>query len=379
MRLATASFAYPNVGNAERAALAARLVHADIPDGVFVLSTCLRVEVAVAAERSVLEQVVERIFGCMPDTAVIRVGEAAIVHLYRVAAGLESPIVGERDVLTQFRAAVANAEAYHGVGGLFAKLLESAVAAAREVHRALPAAPHDSIAEIAAEVVAPLGSVAVLGSGTMARAVATQLVAAGVDVTMLARSPEKVSVPGVAVAPFDEVIDHLATSPAIVSATSAKQALIDDRELRDVLDSRMEPLTLVDMAMPPDFHPGQDSPVRYIDIDHLAAMVEPQPRVVAADGLACEAAIDMFHRLATHADVAPIITALMRDADTVVERTVARFAGRLGDDRDEAVLRQAAHTVARTLLAGPVAHLRNGLLVDEAVEGLAMAFGIDDE
>ncbi len=378
MRLATASFAYPHVGNAERAGLAARLVDAEIPDGVFVLSTCLRVEIAVAAERSVLENVVAEIFGDAVDLATVRVGEAAIVHLYRVAAGLESPIVGERDVLTQFRNAVAHAEEHHAVGGLFAKLLESAVAAAREVHRALPATPHDSIAEIAAEVVAPLGSVAVLGSGTMARAVATQLVAAGVEVTIVARSPEKVSVPGVVVAPFDEAIDHLAVSPAIVSATSAKQALIDDRELREVLDGRTEPLTLVDMAMPPDFHPGPHSPVRYIDIDHLAAMVEPQPRVLAADGLACEAAIDMFHRLSTHADVAPIISALMRDADEVVERTVARFAGRLGDDRDEAVLRQAAHTVARTLLAGPVAHLRRGQLADEAVEGLATAFGIDD-
>lgn len=378
MRLATASFAYPQVGNAERASLAARLVSAQIPDGVFVLATCLRVEVAVAAERSVLEGVLFEIFGDVIDTATVRTGEAAIVHLYRVAAGLESPIVGERDVLTQFRGAVAHAEEHHGVGGLFAKLLESAVAAAREVHRALPSAPHDSIAEIAAEVVAPLGRVAVFGGGTMASAVASHLVAAGVDVTIVSRSPEKVAIPGVSVAPFATAIDHLAGSPAIVSATSAKQALVADCELREALDRRTEPLTLVDMAMPPDFEPGPHSPVRYIDIDHLAAMVETQPRVIEADGLACEAAIDMFHRLSTHADVAPIISALMRDADEVVDRTVARFAGRLGDDRDAAVLRQAAHTVARTLLAGPVAHLRRGELADEAVEGLAAAFGIDE-
>lgn len=378
MRLATASFAYPEVGNSDRAALASRLVDAAIPDGTFVLSTCLRVEVAVSGDRQVLRDAVVAIFGDVMDLATIRTDEAAIVHLYRVAAGLESPIVGERDVLTQFRTAVTRAEDHHGVGGLFAKLLESAVAAAREVHRALPATAHDSIAEVAADAVAALGRVAIFGSGTMATAVAERLVASGADVTIVARSPEKVDVPGVSVAHFETAIDHLASTPAIVSATSAKQALVADRELRDALAARTEPLTLVDMAMPPDFEPGADSPVRYIDIDHLAAMVEPQPRVVTADGLACEAAIDMFHRLSTHADVAPIISALMRDADDVVERTVARFAGRLGDERDEAVLRQAAHTVARTLLAGPVSHLRRGELADEAVEGLATAFGVDE-
>lgn len=378
MRLATASFAYPDVDNGRRAALAARLVDAPVPDGTFVLSTCLRVEIAVAADRDTLREVVLAMFGDVLDLATIRTDESAIVHLYRVASGLESPIVGERDVLTQFRGAVARAEEHHGVGGLFAKLLESAVAAAREVHRALPATPHDSIAEVAADAVAPLGKVAVFGSGTMATAVAERLVAAGAEVTIVARSPEKVAIRDVAVAPFEAAIEHLASSPAVVSATSAKQALVADRDLRDALDARTEPLTLVDMAMPPDFEPGPHTPVRYIDIDHLAAMVEPQPRVVVADGLACEAAIDMFHRLSTHADVAPIISALMRDADDVVERTVARFAGRLGDERDAAVLRQAAHTVARTLLAGPVAHLRRGELADEAVEGLATAFGVDD-
>jgi glutamyl-tRNA reductase len=378
MRLATASFAYPDVGNADRAALAARLVDAPVPDGTFVLSTCLRVEVAVAADGDTVREVVRAMFGDVLDLTTVRTGESAIVHLYRVASGLESPIVGERDVLTQFRGAVARAEERHGVGGLFAKLLESAVAAAREVHRALPATPHESIAEVAADAVAPLGKVAVFGSGTMATAVAERLVAAGTDVTVVARSPERVAIRDVTVAPFDTAVEHLAVSPAVVSATSAKQALVADRALRDALRARTEPLTLVDMAMPPDFEPGPDAPVRYIDIDHLAAMVEPQPRVVAADGLACEAAIDMFHRLATHADVAPIISALMRDADDVVERTVARFAGRLGDERDAAVLRQAAHTVARTLLAGPVAHLRRGELNDEAVDGLATAFGVDD-
>ena len=210
MRLATASFAYPQVGKAGRARLAARLVGADVPYGSFVLATCLRIEVAVEGDVARLDEVVHSLLG--PDamsSGVARSDEAAVIHLYRVAAGLESPIVGERDVLSQFRAALVVAENRNGVGGLFAKLLESAVAAARDVHRALPDTPHDSIAEIAADVVGTGDRVAVLGSGLMARAVAQRLASVGTAVTMVARSPEKVTLSNVDVLSFDHAHEVL--------------------------------------------------------------------------------------------------------------------------------------------------------------------------
>ena len=71
--------------------------------------------------------------------------------------------------------------------------------------------------------------------------------------------------------------------------------------------------------------------------------------------------------------------AFTRTADDIVDRTVARFAGRLGSGDDRAVLRQTAHTVARTLLAGPVSYLRSNELPTEAIETLIEAFGIGDD
>jgi len=73
-----------------------------------------------------------------------------------------------------------------------------------------------------------------------------------------------------------------------------------------------------------------------------------------------------------------LIAALMRRGDEIIEHTVNRFAGRLADDADRAVLRQAAHTVARTLLAGPVSYVKGDDTRSETIEIIAEAFGIDD-
>jgi glutamyl-tRNA reductase len=68
----------------------------------------------------------------------------------------------------------------------------------------------------------------------------------------------------------------------------------------------------------------------------------------------------------------------MAGADEVVDRAVRRFSGRLADQGDEAILRQTAHTVARTLLAGPVEYLKRSRGASEAVEMIADAFGVED-
>jgi glutamyl-tRNA reductase len=69
----------------------------------------------------------------------------------------------------------------------------------------------------------------------------------------------------------------------------------------------------------------------------------------------------------------------MRSADEIVDRTVDRFIGRLGGGDDDKLLRQAAHTVARTLLASPVSYLRSADRPAEAVDLIAAAFGIDEQ
>ncbi len=382
MHVSTASFAYPEVDGAARSDLAQRLAVREAPPDVFVFSTCLRTEVVVHGDRADLEQAVNRAFGepSVLELATVRTGDKAVEHIFRISAGLESPILGEREILTQFRQAVQAAQEARVVGGLLGKMLETAVAVGRQARELLPESPHDSMAAVAAQVVGPFDRVAVLGSGMMAKAVVYGMLGlpAPPDIVMVARHPEKVTFDNIAVWTFDRAPAVLDEFPAVISATSAKQRLISDADLASVLAARSVPLTLVDMAMPPDFAPPAGSPVDYVDIDHLANMAARRPRRDDADALVTTAAANAYRHLADHATVGPVIGGLMRNADETVNGVVDRFAGRLGKGDDRALLQQTAHTVARTLLARPVSYIRSADGPRDAVDVIAEAFGLDD-
>lgn len=383
MYVSSASYAYPRLDGEARAEIARRLAAARIPEGAMVLSTCLRVEVAAPVDGEDMAGICATLLGDdLADASAgrVRSGAAAVTHLARVAAGLESPILGEVEILSQFREAVADAEASGRVTGLFARLLESLVSIGRKARDLIPGSAHASMGSIAAQVVGTSPEVAVLGSGTMATAVVTGLRAlpAPPRVAVLARRPEAVSLPGVEVWSFDRALEALARFPAVVSATSAKQRPVDDAQLTAVLAARPTPLVLVDMAMPPDFEPPGGSQVQYVDIDDLARIADRRPRGEEADAFVAEAATEAHRRYAEHHEVGPVIGGMVAAADEVVERTVRRFAGRLTSPDDQAIVRQAAHTVSRALLAGPIEYLKRSER-DGALEALAEAFGITDE
>ena len=384
MHISSASFAYPQHDGTVRADLAGRLVSAPPPETGFVLSTCLRVEVVVPGPEDALEAVLHSMFGDLAAEAQpqIRQGERALAHLYRIAAGLESPILGEQEILTQFRQTLISAEEAGHVAGVFARSLETAVAIGRQARELLPGSPHNSMAAIAAQAVGTADRVAVLGSGIMGTAVVDGLLLlpAPPAVTVVARHPQKVGDrPGVEVRSFEQAASVLAQSPAVISATSAKHRLLDDAEMVAAVSQRVAPLTLIDMAMPPDFAPALSDNITYFDIDDLARMADRRSRSDEADALVEEAAAEAYRHYRDHHEIGPLIGQLMSGADDIVDEIVDRFSGRLRDPGDQSTLRQAAHTVARTLLARPVSYLKGENRAPEAIDVIADAFGVDDD
>ncbi len=378
--LTSASCAYPAVPAEDRATLGARLAASRIPrlDGVFLLSTCLRVEVVVEGDRGRLDDVVRELFGTLPDGTRIHEGAGAVEHLFRVAAGLESPIIGETEILTQFRQAVTDSQ--DTLSGAMTKVLQSAVSTGRAARERLPESPHGSLAVVAAQMVGPASAVAVLGSGRMATAAAhaLRLLPAPPAVTMVARSPEKVTVPGVSVWPFERAAEALRRFPAVISATSAKGVLIDETSLGEVLASRAEPLTLVDLAMPPDFPAADPTLVHYLPIDQVAARAARDRRLDDVDEFVGQAAAAAWARYHTADHVGPVIARLYRSVDGVVAETVERFASKLADPADVEVLRRAVRTAARTLVARPVGRIHESERPGEVATVVAEVFGVDD-
>lgn len=165
----------------------------------------------------------------------------------------------------------------------------------------------------------------------------------------------------------------------MISATSAKHRLIDDETLSDAIGRRATPLLLIDMAMPPDFRPSPNDAITYVAIDDLAQMADRRPRSGEADEFVDRAAADAYRQYRDHHEVGPLIGGLMATADAVVDDAVRRFSGRLRHPSDEAVLRQSAHTVARTLLAGPISYLKKPDNASEVIDVISDAFGVTDD
>lgn len=361
MEITSASFAYPRVGEADRARVARALAGADSFSGAFVLSTCLRTEIAVAGNQTDLKQRLDELLGALPVEPEVREGEVAVEHLFRVAAGLESPIVGEVEVLVQFRQALADMRSEGPPQRSFLKLMESAVAAGREARQSMPSSPHDTMAAVAAQVVGSAPEVAVVGSGTMARSVVEALTGlpAPPKVRVLTREPSRVDLGGVEILSLDALAVVLGESPVVVSATAASKRLLDSEQVGEALAGRQGPLLLIDMAMPPDFDPPSSGPMRYVGIDELARLASRRLRTTEAEEQVTRAAAQAHHAVTGGNRAGPVIAALLADADAVVDRTVERFSGRLSDDADREILRQTAHTVARTILNRPVSALRS--------------------
>lgn len=348
----------------------------------FLLSTCLRLEVLVPGDGADLERVLKTLHSEWAEAAsgIRRSDGDALHHIYRVAAGVESPVVGEVEVLAQVRESVGVAREAGALYGSFRSLVEGAISAGRAAREELPESPHGSFAAIVAQLVGPHGEVAVFGAGTMARSVVTalQYLPAPPEIAIYVRRPDELAIDGVAVRSMADAVEALHSFPAVVSATSAQHRLFSVSEMRSAIGDREKPLTLVDLAMPPDFEPADIEGIRYIGIDELADRAHQLPRSFAADTVIAEAAVEAISRVRNHEKAGPVISALMVEARRAVAEEVNRFAGRLTEPNDRAVLEQLASTVAKRILHKPVSYLSSGEEGNEASDVIARAFGVED-
>ncbi|MGH8957632.1 MAG: hypothetical protein ACRDVK_03055 [Acidimicrobiia bacterium] len=359
-RLTSLSFAHPAVSAEERARVA-RLALADFGPA-FVLITCLRVEFVTLGDSQTV-----------PQSGVLgqeREGEEAFLYLCRVAAGLESPIAGEPEVLGQFRTALTGYRQSASCEAALVRALDVAVGVARRARRQLGETPRGSLAAVAAGLAEPFDRVAVLGSGAMASAAINCL--NGKEVTLFARRAVRVGDRDAL--PWDEADSALRSFPVVISTYPGKAPV--SSQLKRALVERATPLLLIDLGMPPAFGSWNDH-VRYVGIDELAASADAQPSPVVEESLQHDAR-RAWHRLHTPNRTSEVIAALTAVADRAADEEVARFARRLRSTEDpERLLRQLAHTVARRVLHPPISYL--GSSPAEAVEVLADAFGVDRE
>jgi glutamyl-tRNA reductase len=373
---------------------------------VAVLATCNRTEVYLVAERfhGAYSQVRD-FFGDLTylppdlfsDSLYVHYDASAVRHLFEVAAGLDSAVPGEHEILGQVRdaweAARAEGTARRSLNLLFRQAVEVGKRARTETRIArhvtsvsqaavLLAGDHFAGADSAteeAEAISTTGSglagrsAVLVGAGTMARGMASFLVDAGVSELVIAnRTPGKADElaasiadrtsspeqPGTSVVRgigLDRVGDALARADVLLTATNAAESIVSVEQVAGALDGRAHPLLVVDVGVPRDVDPAVAAleGVEVLDMDAVAAMTEASlaARHAEADavrGIVAEE-LERFDSLVNAREVAPVVTALREQAERIRAAELDRFAGRL--DGLDAAQRDAVEALTRGMLA----------------------------
>lgn len=384
-----------SVDEADRTKIVDRLLQSPLVTEAMVLSTCNRVEVYAVVDAfhgglSVIGQVLSEYSGMsmgdLTKCAYVRYSEAAVEHLFAVASGLDSAVVGEQQVLGQVRRAYAAAEANRTVGRVLHELAQRALSVGKRVHSetAIDAAGA-SVVSVAVDMAARrLGGLegktaVVIGAGAMGALSATHLSRAGIaHIRVLNRSLSRAQRLGrriresgvqATALTLDRLSDALATADVVVSCTGAVSTVVSLADVHHALaagrrDEASHPLVICDLGMPRDVDlavaglPG----VWVVDVDRVQH--EPSAHAATADVDAARhiVAAEVANYLAGQrmAEVTPTVTALRQRAAEVVEAELLRLDNRL-PGLQTAHREEVARTVRRVvdkLLHAPTVRIK---------------------
>ena len=412
----------------DQAKLVQQVLESPLVTEAMILSTCNRVEVYAVVDAfhgglSAIGQVLAEhsglSMGDLTKHAYVRYSEAAVEHLFAVASGLDSAVVGEQQVLGQVRRAYATAEANRTVGRILHDLSQRALSVGKRVHSETSIdAAGGSVVSVALHVAAErlyrpeLGpsytalagrTATVIGAGSMGSLTAAHLVRAGVGhVNVVNRSLPRAQRLAASIAEqgvtaqawtLDQLPAALVDADVVVSCTGAVRPVVSLADVHHALaasqrDELTEPLVLCDLGMPRDVDPAVAGlpGVSVVDMDRVQR--EPSARAASDDADAARriVAAEVASYLASQrmAEVTPTVTALRQRAADLVEAELLRLESRLPDLGDEQ-RREVARTVRRVvdkLLHAPtvrVKQLAGAPGADTYAEALRELFELDPQ
>lgn len=400
----------------DQAKIIDRVLQSSLVTEAMVLSTCNRVEVYAVVEAfhgglSVIGNVLSDISGMslqdLTKYAYVRYAEAAVEHLFAVASGLDSAVIGEQQVLGQVRRSYAAAEANHTVGRTLHELSQRALSVGKRVHSETGIdSAGASVVSVALGIAEErLGSLAgrsavVVGAGSMGALAAHQLIRAGVArihvvnrtlprATRLAEIIREHGADAEAF-PFDHLPPLLSDADVVVSCTGAVRPVVSLADVHRGMAHVHTPKKLVicDLGMPRDVDPAVAGLPDVVVVDMDRIQREPSARAAAADADAARAivAAEVASYLAGQrmAEVTPTVTALRQRAADVVEAEMLRLDNRL-PGLDAAHRDEVANTVRRVvdkLLHAPtvrVKQLASAPGGDSYAEALRELFELDQQ
>ena len=368
------------------------LVETDHVSEALVLATCNRIEVFAEVERfhggvTDVSRVLARQAGATVEElspyVTVHYEEQALTHLFTVAAGLDSMVMGETQVLGQLRAAYALARDEGTVGRALHPVAQRALRVGKRVHSetGIDRAGASLVSVALDHAEARIGSlqdrpVLVVGAGSMGALAATTLARRGAAVVVSSRTEATAerlagSVGG-RMAALARLPEELAAADVLVTCTGASGLVVSTEVVAAAMAARAgRPLVVVDLALPRDVDPGVAGlpGVHVVDLSLLqseraAGTAGATATIAAADVAAARALIEAETALLRAewqaAEVAPTVSALRSQAAGVVDAELLRLSTRLPDldARARAEVARTVHRVVDKLLHEPTVRVK---------------------
>jgi len=349
-----------------------------------ILSTCNRTEIfAVVDHLKLGEQAIIHFLHTWFDISQaelidyldINSDEAAINHTFRLATGLESMVIGETQILGQFRDAFFSAQNLKVTGKIFNELFKRVITFAKRAHSNTAIGEHAvSIGYVAVERAKQFFDnmqdvhAVILGAGEMGALSLKHLHSSGVEnITIVNRRfnkayqlAEKFNATAVGMEDLYKVLEN---ADILMSSTGANDSILKREDVSQLQKQRKnKPLFLIDIAVPRDIEPSvsEIDMIHLYDIDDLQGVADDniQTRKAAAAIIASQ--ID--HELASFQswlrtlDVVPIIKALREKSICIQERTLASIFRKIPDldKREMKVLRKHTQSIVNQILEQPI-------------------------
>lgn len=354
-----------------------------------ILSTCNRVEIAIAADdnitnaRAAVEQFIA-------DTKRVETrwvgpylyhyeGPEAVRHLFRVAASLDSMVIGEPQILGQLKSAYAAAKSVGSIRGYLDTVLTRAFSVAKrvrsetEIGQSAVSISYAAV-ELAREIFGSLNNrrVLLVGAGKMSELAARHLRRSGASQVFVTnrtrqRADEMAAMFQGQVIDYQQLFTRLPEMDIVITSSGAPHYILQKEDMRRVIDARKNrPMFVIDIAVPRNVEPtvNQLDNVFLYDLDDLQKVVDTnlrgrQAEAAQADLIITEEVERLEHHLRTR-QVAPTIVSLQEQLEQVRQAELQRARSRLGTltPQQEAAIEALTKGIVNKVAHGAISELR---------------------
>jgi glutamyl-tRNA reductase len=379
---------------------------------VAILSTCNRLEIYIVASET--EQGISEVRQFLSETSKLPLHalrqhlfmllhQDAVMHLMRVAAGLDSLVLGEGQILAQVKHTHKLGQQYKGIGSILNRLFKQALTAGKRVRTETSIGTgavsiSSAAVELAQIKVQNLAAcrVAILGAGKMSRLLVQHLLAKGAaEISIINRSLKRAEELAtqfgdaeLQLYPLSEMMSAIANSDIVFTSTASTEPLLDRSKLESVLEPHRH-LMLFDISVPRnvDADVNDLENVQAFNVDDLKAVVaqnQESRRKMAMEAQALlEEEVEGFDVWWRSLETVPTISCLRDKMETIRAQELEKALSRLGSEfaeRHQEVIEALTRQIVNKILHDPMVQLRAQQDIEarqRAMQALQMLFNLD--